>query len=130
MSREIKFRAWDERGQTWITFDLNDAMSGRIEREGYSPLRLINKRQYTGLLDKHGVEIYEGDVVNIIHPAWTECCKVIFDRGAFTLYQLRPVVGGHSLVRMSVMELWPESDNWKLEVIGNIHENPELLNKE
>jgi len=77
---------------------------------------------FTTIIDRKGVEIYVGDIVEIIHPAWIERCEVIFDRGSFTLRQIRAINGQHSFVRMSAVELWPEVDNWKLEVVGNIHE--------
>lgn len=126
MSREIKFRAWNKKKGGWankLTFVL-DGMGNMFDHGG-TPSRngKYELSQYTGLKDKNGVEIYEGDIVNIEHPAWTERCEVIFDRGSFTLRQIRPdVEGKHTYVRMSAVELWPESDNWKLKVIGNIYE--------
>lgn len=68
--------------------------------------------QYTGLHDKNGKEIYEGDIVR--STDWNpEVYKVIFDRGAFcfTAGELMPI-------DCKYLE--------KFDVIGNIYENPEL----
>lgn len=121
--REIKFRAWDGERMHHLGMRL-DGFTGVLSQFNNNTLM-----QYTGLKDKNGVEIYEGDIVTILHSAWTERCEVIFDRGSFTLRQLRFIDGKQSLVRMSAIELWPESNQWKLEVIGNIYENSELLKK-
>jgi hypothetical protein len=70
----------------------------------------ITIEQFTGLLDKNGKEIYEGDIV-------LDCDEdinmdVIFENGIFCTCNTNSIY---------------EMDD--IEVIGNIHENPELLNK-
>lgn len=72
--------------------------------------------QYTGLKDKNGVDIYEGDIIKI--DGSEKILSVIFKKGCF--YSINNEVGTN--YRLGGWE------NGSFEVIGNIHQNPELLN--
>lgn len=116
MNREIKFRAWD-----------GEKMTGQIRLEFAHGLRLISTSdlgfgmigddkciimEYTGMKDKNGKEICEGDIVK---NEFTSINKIVFSDGGFK------VTSGTSVGNY----LGHFVEN--LEVIGNIYENPELL---
>lgn len=114
MNREIKFRAWDGK-EMQLAFDLSQNPKYWWEDNKDYPLM-----QYTGLKDKNGKEIYEGDIIK---------------------YKDWDVHAGHTRDWEQILEV--EQDNWSwntlsdispdmetIEVIGNIYENPELLEKE
>ncbi len=131
MNRELKFRVFKDRVfHYWGFIDDSDGMvftspplSGQI-----SDIQKISE-QFTGLLDKNGVEIYEGTILEVelsAERAFTDGKKDIFrleahfgEDGGFhgrriddgSSYSLR--FSGSAVIRR--------------EVIGNIHENPELL---
>lgn len=119
--REIKFRAF--KGEGWIYFTLNQLIDGNATN--FEDYGLTNWSQYTGLKDKNGKEIYEGDilVVRELHDgdemAWHQSngpaipCLVSWDDN----YK-RFDFSGCSRVIYSPKHF---------EVIGNIYENKELL---
>ena len=128
MTRELKFRVWT--GKEYLD-DFNlDRMSckfnGELSVEGYSDAII---EQFTGLRDKNGRNIYEGDVVSAKYTHYSTQVEartlpksidvrekdfIAFDENlaAFTL-------GGTSLCSFD--------SETEFEIIGNIHENGDLL---
>ena len=117
--REIKVRVWNGKDLRYFNLDIGDLyeMEGHLVR---NPGSFIT--EHTGLKDKNGKEIYEGDVVR--HDIgeeheWGGVHEVIFSAGAFLIRGGKP----HGM-------RYGEPFNWyphNLEVIGNIYESPELL---
>lgn len=111
--REIKFRAWDRKGKQMIEHEhlmmTCDGFSALDEEATMFPMEII--MQFTGLLDKNGKEIYEGDITT--SEISDEPKEVVFWEGCFC-------------------HKWEDGRGHifnpkKLEIIGNIYENPELL---
>lgn len=124
--REIKFRAWDKKMKSMmhvaaIHFERQELMICKDPAEGRGvtwPFSDFELMQFTGLHDKNGREIYDGDVVltgkyedkkdDIFVVRWAHC-GFVFD----------PIDEELDLEEIIFHE--------KSEIIGNIHENPELL---
>ena len=134
MAREIKFRAWCNLRKKMIQwYDIELEWScGNIKpwiQIGFTaPSFEYELMQYTGLHDKNGKEIYEGDVVktyargNQFDHEIKECLWIVeFNYSKWHAKHLR-VSGNRYFNDMEFLD--GKSD---CEVIGNIHENPELL---
>ena len=116
--REIKFRCWYEESEH-IEYDIQNSISGCLSDH-------TNLMQYTGLKDKNGVEIYEGDILDWGEfDAECEGERAVIewnDKNAGWMMQCYTIYGGEGY---SMLEyLYPDP-----EVIGNIYENPELLER-
>ncbi|QPC20996.1 hypothetical protein LacP0625_10120 [Lacticaseibacillus paracasei subsp. tolerans] len=148
MKREIKFRAysshnhkiysvsnieWDIDGRIWVTAD-----------DGKNGIELIDEEahlmQYTGLNDKNGRKIYEGDLfehrfgyVVFDDPPHdemgTECGVVVLEDGQFGVKI--PGLGVYNLygllLREGHLDNMSKDDLFVMKIAGNIYENPELL---
>jgi hypothetical protein len=111
MNREIKFRAWLIDEKKWYDVDITDSGSVGVLNINYK----YELCQFTGLFDKNGKEIYEGDFVQnsaieyAIKKDNDKPWLVEFDRGCF---------GCHRMALRAIIDI---------EIIGNLYENPELL---
>jgi hypothetical protein len=108
--REIKFRAWNSEEKTMLKpFDLSSNPKYWCDNLKDYPLM-----QYTGLKDKNGVEIYEGDIIK------TDTDNIVSVE--YSNYYGAYLFGGFPTNQDEIYKL-------EIEVIGNIYENPELLDK-
>ena len=144
--REIKFRAWDKNRKTMTpSFDFRQWEGNKLYRpdNGISFFGDLIILQYTGLKDKNGVEIYEGDVVKLhetllgIHSdidRHETIGYIDYERGTYLIcLELEKNKYGYK----ENYECWDDGEHdWyslenedfdTYEVIGNIYENPELI---
>ena len=129
--RTIKFRIWDgeqmiypsELHNEQYVLQLNCSYVGKFNGKAYDHIN-PDLMQFTRLHDKNGREVYEGDVVEIFslsNGSGHRFPHVIEVQGCDYVLTCKPL--NQSWGRLGrVAEL-----NWSIEVIGNIHENPELL---
>lgn len=116
MQDRFKFRAWDTEEGRYVS-DEEICYETGGEWDSIYDLLIDDDPYYipeqcTGLKDKNGKLIYEGDIVEVpvlyngIPTGQKQRCKVYYKHGAFNIYAV---------------------ESKYLEAIGNIHENPELL---
>lgn len=122
MSRVIKFRAWRKDAQRMVGSNLTiDFGSEGVEPKAWyegkvAPLSAIVLMQFTGLTDKNGKEIYEGDVLEGDGDRYT----VVFRDGAFWFQ--------YDENNRFTYDYAMQTGSWGTpKVIGNIYENPELI---
>ena len=123
--REIRFRGISKNNNRWVygfvSIDKNSAkMEGfphYISRaSGYLPVEVVPKSvgQYTGLKDKNGVEIYEGDILSYFGFEY----EVTFEESAFGWSEDGQF---YAFAEMAIDEIE------KTKIIGNIYEHKHLL---
>ena len=143
--REIKFRAWDKVAKKFLhpwpdgfhilgettCFDMI-GMQLKERNPEKTVLEMLNDveiMQFTGLKDKKGIEIYEGDIIELAENTYGEtelpirCVVKWNDKGFYQLW--RNGLIHWKFWRKDTYHNTGYRKNWK--VIGNIHQNPKLL---
>lgn len=140
--KDIDFRIWDNRRKEYIQdytgihkLFIFDKDKGDTERaieitelpngfeEEFNPIDDGEVEFFTGLYDNNGTKIYEGDIVTIDYTNRL----VVFEKGSFVLKHSRSIIGD---IPLNI--LYNNEGDIKLQcvkILGNIHENPELLEK-
>lgn len=154
MNRKIKFRVWDKYKKQMYPISSIDydifSQEIRIIAVGHKngmctsynknhnsekcDITALELMQYTGLHDKNGKELYEGDIVKITEKEKISKHKVISMKPIIADIEWSEEYLTYTLITTSVKDAFESLtdylDEYDIEVIGNIYDNPELLGGE
>jgi len=137
MSREIKFRAWDK-GSEYMHSNVQSAVyedpDEWTEFNTVLGLERFEVMQYTGLKDKNGKEIYEGDILTSSEYPFQDDGEynyhgvVEWGEEEAAYYLTKHLANKNRRgISHGISEMLGQEDMSTFEIIGNIYENPELL---
>lgn len=127
--KELRFRAWDGKKMIEDVIPASEASIVELFEYEWQETDVEAVEQYTGLKDKNGKEIYEGDIVDVIFPTklrgveehqiWV--CRFGVKRAGFVLNRETNA----RIFSLTFGEI--NAKSLAVDVIGNVHENPDLL---
>lgn len=127
--RTLKFRAWNEYSKEYDWTLAIKTGNGIVELSKFFELPNMTIEQFTGFKDRNGKEVYEGDVIR--YKVLRDDCSTRHG------YKYREVIeaveyddGRGMYIIGQYSPLGTIVDHYEPEVIGNVHENPELLGGE
>lgn len=133
MNRIIKFRAWARDDNPFkkglMSYNVYPMLNNEIYIDGdiYYVDKFIELMQFTGLHDKNGKEIYEGDILqSYIHPEIELLHKIEWSE-KFNGWFAKNLNNKGKDYKTGDIQLWVYIQHNLFEVIGNIYENPELI---
>lgn len=119
--RELKFRAWDTKNSCWQSLKVAALLVTGDNNSLEVHSDTLKLMQYTGLRDKNGVEIYEGDIVENLYDGTMK------DRGVVEFDTIGSNDADGNFYVYGYFFDDRLTGEFGYEVIGNIYENPELL---
>ena len=123
-----KFRVWDKTNKEMLEWEELDLNKERDEDEitifeptgqFAHPIFFYDAMQSTGLKDISGAEIYEGDIVHVNYRLGI----VKYTKGSFYI----KLLNSSKFILLSDFYFKSYTNDWILKILGNIHQNPELL---
>ncbi|UCE67367.1 MAG: hypothetical protein JSU85_04960 [Candidatus Zixiibacteriota bacterium] len=138
--KTIKFRAYNKEDKKMYALEGITDNHFMVDNHWHTRDQFEDPQQYTGLKDKNGIEIYEGDIIKYIRFNWycpdhpkhntdlISFCEIFWDEEEHAFRERgRYESGGgwEGYLRFND----DRADICKIQVIGNIYENPELLEK-
>lgn len=140
MSREILFRGKTDNekwvygffnGQSILEYRNDRGIITKADKNTHAimrpyPIDIETLGQYTGLTDKNGKRIFEGDIVKFTDDDGDYSNYEVYFDNNLMAFMTKELLCGGGICDMSKWEKWREM----YEVIGNIHDNPELLESE
>ena len=133
MKRQIKFRGKSIYNNEWVYGNLRifgeRAYISAIDSHAQSEVHLSTISQFTGLTDSNGKEIYEGNILKVTQIRPKDSAPI--DRGVCVV-KFCPWYGwslGTDKIRYEIAAKTPLGPIDRIDIIGNIHDNPELINQ-
>lgn len=123
-----RFRAWDKEFKEMVQVDAL-VFDEQIIKATYKNRNVVKDdlknyvlMQSTGLKDKNGKEIFEGDILKVTNlQSWLEVVSFNEDKAMFVSKEIK-----RDIEETPLYDLF-NTDIFEVEIIGNIHTNPELL---
>jgi len=127
--REIKFRCWDKENNCMYEWDVLSKRNNFIEALEMNKENLWELMQFTGLLDKNGKEIWEGDLISYDEKSHPSMVRWNDKTGGFSCWvEKRKLWNGKIEKPHWNHRDWVNASSNRI-VVGNAYSNPELLNQ-